>query len=89
MLLVFTWVAMIYVIIVFLDLTASSFVPGADELSEQGGAVATASLLYIGLALLFGVCVYRWRFSLAKGSIIFVPLVFVCFVGGVETAVDG
>jgi carbon starvation protein len=84
MLLVFTWVAMIYVIIVFLDLTATSFVPSADEMAQQGGAVATASLLYIGLAVLFGVCVYRWRLSLARGSLIFVPLVFLALWAGLQ-----
>lgn len=84
MLLIFTWVAMIYVIIVFLDLTASSFVPSVDEGPEQGGAVATASLLYIALAVLFGLSVYRFKFSLAKGSIIFVPLVFMALWVGLK-----
>ncbi len=83
-LLVFTWIAMVYVIIVFLDLTASSFAPGPGELKEQGGAVATASLLYIGLATLFGLSVYRWKFSLTKGSAVFVPLVFVALWVGLK-----
>lgn len=83
-LLVFTWVAMVYVIIVFLDLTATSFAPGAGELKRQGGAVATASLLYIGLAVLFGLSVYRWKFSLPQGSIVFVPLVFVALWVGLK-----
>ncbi|NQU11560.1 carbon starvation protein A [bacterium] len=84
MLLIFTWVALIYVIIVFLDLTASSFVPGAAERMAQGGAVATASLLYISLALLFGILVYRWRLSLGIGSLIFVPLVFLALWAGLR-----
>ena len=75
MLLVFTWVAMIYVIIVFLDLTAASFVSGVEK-GDQGGSVATASLLYIALAVLFGLAMSKFRLSLAKGTIIFVPLVF-------------
>ena len=76
MFLIFTWVAMIYVIIVFLDLTAASFAPGIPELNRQGGTVATASVLYVFLALLFGLSVYRYKFSLTAASLIFVPLVF-------------
>ncbi len=84
MLLIFTWVAMVYVIIVFLDLTATSFVPTGNEAVEQGGAVATASLLYISLAVLFGVAIYRFGLSLARGSLIFVPLVFVALWVGLR-----
>jgi len=84
LLLIFTWVAMVYVIIVFLDLTASSFVPSLDEGAEQGGAVATASLLYIGLAVAFGLSIYRFGLSLARGSLIFVPLVFVALWVGLQ-----
>lgn len=76
-LLVFTWIAMIYVIIVFVDLTAASYAPAAEELKRQGGSVATASLLYILLAIAFGLSMYRWKFRMTHGSIVFVPLVFV------------
>lgn len=84
MLLIFTWVAMVYVIIVFLDLTATSFMPGADEAAEQGGAVATAALLYIGLAVCFGLCIYRLQWSLGRGSVLFVPLVFAALWVGLK-----
>jgi carbon starvation protein len=76
MFLVFTWMAMIYVIIAFLDLTATSFAPPAAEMWQRGGTVATASMTYIVIALAFGVTVYRWRASLAVATAIFVPLVF-------------
>jgi carbon starvation protein len=75
-LLAFIWLAMIYVLIVFLDLTAASFAPGSPQLLREGGAVATASLLYIALAVVFGVAVYRWKLRLLWASLIFVPLVF-------------
>jgi carbon starvation protein len=64
------------VLIVFLDLTATSFAPESAKLVHEGGAVATASLLYIGLAVMFGLAVYRWKMSLTVASVIFVPLVF-------------
>jgi len=72
----FIWLAMIYVLIVFLDLTATSFAPDSPELLHEGGAVATASLIYVGLAVLFGWAVYRWKVRLWVASVIFVPLIF-------------
>ncbi len=114
-LLLFILFTLIYVIIVFLDLTAISFAPPislsdlqakADQTAalaagenpsleaaeaarqaavaleegrsnlHRGGAVATASLTYILLALLFGWTVYRMGLSLRIATLIFVPLVF-------------
>jgi carbon starvation protein len=74
MFLIFTWMAMIYVIIVFLDLTATTFTTGGSE--HHGGTVATASVSYVVIAVLFGLAVYRLRVSLLKASLVFVPLVF-------------
>ncbi len=116
-LLLFILFTLIYVILVFLDLTAISFAPkvniaalresaakaaetartvtpelaedalaqaqtAADALAKghadltRGGAVATASLAYIALALIFGLAVYCFRLPLRAGTLIFVPLVF-------------
>jgi carbon starvation protein len=66
--LVFIWLAMVYVLTAFVDLTASSFT--AD------GGVASSSSMYIGLALLLGFLSYRRRMSLGRLSLVFVPLVF-------------
>ncbi len=66
--LVFIWLAMVYVLTAFVDLTASSFT--AD------GGVASSSTMYIGLALLLGFLGYRRRMSLGRLSFVFVPLVF-------------
>jgi carbon starvation protein len=85
----FVWLALVYVLVVFLDLTASTFAPAvgavADEakkaaLVHTGGTVATASLIYIGLALAFGLIVNTGRINLKAGSAIFVPLVFIALV---------
>jgi carbon starvation protein len=67
--LIFIWLAMVYVITAFVDLTAASFV--AD------GGVASSSTMYIGLALLLGYLGYRRRLPLGWLSVGFVPLVFV------------
>ena len=68
LLLLFIWLSLIYVLTVFTDLTSSSFV--AD------GGVATSSLLFMGLAIGFGIVVYRMKFPVFWSSLIFVPLVF-------------
>ena len=66
--LAFIWLAMIYVLVAFVDLTAGSF--------AVDGGVASSSLMYIVLAVVMGLTVYRLNMSLLKTSLIFVPLVF-------------
>jgi len=66
--LVFIWLALIYVLTVFADLTATTFV--AD------GGVATSSVLFIGLAIVFGLSINRFKIPLLWASLVFVPLVF-------------
>jgi carbon starvation protein len=66
--LIFLWLALVYVIIVFLDLTSKTFL--------ANGGVATSSALYILLAILFGITLYRLKISIFLLSVIFLPLVF-------------
>jgi carbon starvation protein len=68
LLLVFIWLALVYVLTVFTDLTATTFV-------EDGG-VATSSILFIVLAVVFGLSIYRFKVSLLWASLVFVPIVF-------------
>lgn len=84
--LVFIVFTLIYVIIVFLDLTAAGFAPAAPtpEIARQSGAVASAAVMYILLALAFGFTVYRWRCSLVGASLVFVPLVFIAMLVGMR-----
>jgi len=73
-LIAFIWLTLIYVLVVFLDLTATTFV--AD------GGVATSAIFFMVLAILFGVAVYRLRMRVLIATLIFVPLLFVAvFVG--------
>jgi carbon starvation protein len=67
--LAFIWLSIIYVLTVFTDLTAQTFV-------EDGG-VATSSLMFIALAIGFGLAIYRAKLPVLAASLIFVPLVFV------------
>jgi len=66
--LAFIWLALVYVLIVFMDLTSTTFV--------SDGGVATSSLIYILLAVALGMVLYRLKVRLLWASLIFVPLVF-------------
>jgi len=66
--LLFSWSALVLVVSEFTRQIAGTFV--ADP------AIATASLLFIGEAILFGLCVNRWKMSVLWASLIFVPLMF-------------
>jgi len=68
MFLLVSWSGLVLVVAEFNRQVAGTFV--ADP------AIATASLLFIAEAVLFGLCVYRWRMSVLLASLVFVPLMF-------------
>ncbi len=68
LLLAFIWLSLVYVLTVFADLTATTFI--------QDGGVATASILFIVLAVLFGLSINRFKVSLLWSTLFFVPLIF-------------
>ncbi len=73
--LVFVWLALIYVVIAFTDITANTFKTMVGE-TAYGPAVAASSILYLLLAVLLGIFLYRFKLKLSLATIIFVPLVF-------------
>jgi carbon starvation protein len=76
----FIWVALVYVILAFTDVTASTFVSGDADLAglafrfNPGGAVAAASVLYLGLAVGMGLVDRLLQPPLWLQTVIFVPL---------------
>jgi carbon starvation protein len=77
----FIWIALIYVTVAFTDITAGTFVSGDDTLAGEtrfnpGGAVALASLLYLGLSILLGLVERFIKPPLWLATIIFVPATF-------------
>lgn len=68
MFLLVSWSGLVLVVAEFNRQIASTFV--ADP------ATATASILFIAEAVLFGLCVYRWRMSVLLATCVFVPLMF-------------
>jgi carbon starvation protein len=80
-LMAFIAVALVYVIVAFADITAGAFAAGTEELAGQvdfhpGGAVALASVLYLGLALVMGLVQRFLRPPLALLTLVFVPATF-------------
>ncbi|HLG21948.1 MAG TPA: carbon starvation protein A [Candidatus Manganitrophaceae bacterium] len=75
--LLFIWLSLIYVIVAFTDLTASTF------LSETYGAgVASSSFLYLLLSVLLGLAITRGRFSLGSATALALPLLLLIIWGG-------
>lgn len=77
----FIWIALIYVIVAFTDITAGTFVSGTEELQNEkgfnpGGAVAFASITYLGLSIVLGLVERYLKPPLWLSTIIFVPIVF-------------
>jgi len=77
----FIWLALIYVIIAFVDLTAGAFTskpgPATSPDFNPGGAVALAGTTYIGLAVVMGLVDKFLRPPLWLQTIIFVPATLV------------
>ena len=75
----FIWVALVYVILAFADITASTFVGKTEDLEglafpfNPGGAVALASVLYLLLSIVMGLVERYLRPPLWLSTIVFVP----------------
>jgi carbon starvation protein len=65
----FVWIALVYVTVAFSDLTAGAFLqPGS------GGAVASSSAMYLGLAVALGFAFQRWKAGLLPATLVTLPL---------------
>ncbi len=79
--LIFMWLTLLYVIIAFTDITAQTF-KAVSEDTAFGPAVAASSILYLGLAVVMGVLLYRFKLSLRLLTAIFLPVVlFTVWIG--------
>ncbi len=77
----FIWIALIYVIVAFTDITAGTFVSGDDALAgtlsfNPGGAVAFASIAYLLLSIILGLVERFLKPPLWLVTVIFVPATF-------------
>jgi len=82
--LAFIWISLVYVIIAFTDVTAGTFVQKASsaDAAAPGPAVATSSLLYLGLAIIMGLCMRKFNLGGGKAQLIFLPLVVLAIIAG-------
>jgi len=75
--LAFIWIALVYIIVAFTDVTAQPFIGPAT--AESGGAsgasIATSSLLYLALPIVMGLLLRFTKLSLGWATAIFLPLV--------------
>jgi carbon starvation protein len=79
--LLFVWLALVYVIIAFTDITANTFKTVVNG-TAFGPAVAGSSVLYLLEALLMGILLRRFGLKLWLATLIFLPLTLVIvFVG--------
>ena len=78
-LLAFIWIALVYVIVAFTEVTAGTFLGRVEELEgvrvnfERGGAVAFSSIAYLTLALVMGLVQRKWKPPLWLLTLVFVP----------------
>ncbi len=77
---IFAWLTLVLVIAAFMNVTAGAFVSTPEA--------ATASILFIGLALIFGLIRQRSNFSLPVLSVIGVALLLVCIWLGITFPIE-
>jgi carbon starvation protein len=88
----FIWLALVYVIVAFADITASSFVTGTEEMAgaamafHPGGAVAAASIFYLALAVVMGLVQRFLNPPLWLLTVIFVPATFLAVWAGTKVS---
>jgi len=74
----FVWLALVYIIVAFTDVTATSFL-GVQTLENDqvilGGGTATSSLLYLALPIAMGLLLRYTKLSVNWATVIFLPLV--------------
>lgn len=80
----FIWIALIYIIVAFTDITSRSFIGAAS--AEAGGvtgaAIATSSTLYLMLTLVMGLCLKYLKTPLSWTTAVFIVLTgFAIWIG--------
>ena len=85
---VFAWLVLILVVAAFADIVASSFTIADPAVSKANGSVATASVLFIPLAIAFGYFVYRKNASLVISTIFGIVVLAACIAIGLTCPIN-
>lgn len=87
----FVWIALVYIIVAFTDLTATAFI-GQQELENgevvTGGGIASSSLMYLVLPIVMGLLLRYTKLSVNWATVIFLPLVGVAIWAGQKIPFD-
>lgn len=79
--LVFVWLALVYVVIAFTDITAQTFAAFSAD-TAFGPGVAVSSGLYLLLGLAMGVLLHVFKTNLTWTTLLFIPLVLLSIWAG-------
>lgn len=89
--LAFVWLALVYIIVAFTDITAASFV-GVVKLENgqevSGAGIASSSLMYLVLPIVMGLMLRYGKMPLGRATVIFLPLVGVAIWAGQKLPLD-
>lgn len=87
----FVWLALVYIIVAFTDVTAASFV-GVQTLENgetvTGAGIASSSLMYLALPIIMGILLRYTKISIGWATLIFLPLVGISIWAGQYLPVD-
>ncbi|MDD4858284.1 MAG: carbon starvation protein A [Candidatus Krumholzibacteria bacterium] len=72
--LIFVWLALVYVVIAFTDITAQTFTSVMKD-NAFGPGVAVSSFLYLLLGILMGIVLFKMKMGLGRATAVFIPLV--------------
>jgi len=86
----FIWIALVYIIVAFTDVTAASFISEATEENGWvgGGAIATSSLLYLALPIVMGILLRYYKLPLGPTTAVFILLVGLAIACGKYIPLD-
>ena len=89
--LTFVWLALVYIIVAFTDITAASFI-GVQKLENgqevTGAGIASSSLMYLALPIMMGILMKYTRMSVGVATLIFLPLVGLSIWAGQYVPID-
>jgi carbon starvation protein len=87
----FVWLALVYIIVAFTDITAASFI-GVQTLENgetvTGAGIASSSLMYLALPLVMGILMKCTKLSIGWATVVFLPLVGVSIWAGQYLPID-
>ena len=89
--LTFVWLALVYIIVAFTDITAASFT-GIQTLENgetvTGAGIASSSLMYLALPIIMGLAMRYGKMSVGVATMVFLPLVGVSIWAGQYVPLD-